>query len=1068
MKNKMKFSALLFALALSGSLLTGCSMDMHGPHIPGVTPSGGNGGNGGGNSGEVTGEKYFVTYTASADYTVSGLVSTGYLKDAPVSFTVEPTHPEDKEVRQVIARAGTSDLSITNSGSTYSFTMPEKDVKLTIQMKNIDKYTLSYSGELIAEETITFSLKLGSSPYTGDFDVEGKTDADKAKINVKEDHQVYLKSEGDVIVVAKVDNAVVAELSLTVAPSTQMTIAEAFEDAFETTKFNGSSGNSSAKSKKSYVVGGKILGISPYDDKGNASVLIDDGSQALTVMVNSSANKPFDVVVGDSTKLTVKFTNYYGMFEAIHPSSSDTKLYSFYPDQIVKVEKEYSKTYLSTPENMSAEQYLEYVTLAEKNSDKDKASEQGLTPIKYVNLAVTYDEEHKMDGTKGELVGGYLIDGAVKSDKKYAINTTLKPNGLDTGNGHKSTLSGFMVGVNTNYCTSKMWVMKQTPLAPESVTISGGETLTVYQNNPKQLEYTTEQAGSYGVASWSSSDPGVVAVDENGVVSYVSAGTATITIKMDGKDTVTDTIVVTADSTVAHADSVELGENVDLVYPCEPYQITATTSPALITDPFVWASSDKTVATVDENGLVTILKPGTTTISLTIGDLSDSVIVTVKAQTLKDLSTAQSGTAVDTYGYYAGAYADGKYGYWLYDGAYGLVVNSNARPEGVEAGKIVHVVGTIAKYYGARQVTLTSHEVVSDHEGLSAQQKLVYDGTADFTQADQGRLASLTGVVKSVSGTADITYEITVGNKTVKIYLSKNNVVTTAYNDFVNKVKEGRTVTVEAYVSARTGSQNDEPSSVAADKYQLINPKVIGDPILPDATGITLDHTTASVKQGKTLQLKASILPVGAESTVTWTSSGNVKVTVDQTGLVTVAEDAPIGAENKATITAKITLKDSTEKTATCEITVLDKNTKVEETVEKTSAELRAENNWTESAGSSVGTKFSSFDLVEGAVKIEFTGTGNTATYWTSGSEIRIYTDGTKPATIKVSAYDGYEIVSFKMVFSLSNGSSATFDLTSDTLDEINAASKTYTLTKTGSSNPQVKITKFVVTYKEK
>lgn len=47
-------------------------------------------------------------------------------------------------------------------------------------------------------------------------------------------------------------------------------------------------------------------------------------------------------------------------------------------------------------------------------------------------------------------------------------------------------------------------------------------------------------------------------------------------------------------------------------------QVTATASPDSVTDPSVnWTSSDENVATVDEEGLITALNKGNTTITAT-------------------------------------------------------------------------------------------------------------------------------------------------------------------------------------------------------------------------------------------------------------------------------------------------------------------------------------------------------------------------------------------------------------------------------------------------------------------
>ncbi|MCQ2776543.1 MAG: Ig-like domain-containing protein [Bacilli bacterium] len=71
-----------------------------------------------------------------------------------------------------------------------------------------------------------------------------------------------------------------------------------------------------------------------------------------------------------------------------------------------------------------------------------------------------------------------------------------------------------------------------------------------------------------------------------------------------------------------------------------------------------------------------------------------------------------------------------------------------------------------------------------------------------------------------------------------------------------------------------------------------------------EATAIALDKTTAEVGQGGVLQLKATLTPVTASTPITWSVTGNEKVTVDQTGKVTVAADAVAGSTATVTATA--------------------------------------------------------------------------------------------------------------------------------------------------------------------
>lgn len=79
-------------------------------------------------------------------------------------------------------------------------------------------------------------------------------------------------------------------------------------------------------------------------------------------------------------------------------------------------------------------------------------------------------------------------------------------------------------------------------------------------------------------------------------------------------------------------------------------------------------------------------------------------------------------------------------------------------------------------------------------------------------------------------------------------------------------------------------------------------------------SSVDVTPATASVQVGKTVDLEADVLPVGAGQTVNWTTSDATKATVSSTGLVTGV------AVGSATITAT-SVADPT-KTDTCAVTV--------------------------------------------------------------------------------------------------------------------------------------------------
>ena len=130
--------------------------------------------------------------------------------------------------------------------------------------------------------------------------------------------------------------------------------------------------------------------------------------------------------------------------------------------------------------------------------------------------------------------------------------------------------------------------------------------------------------------------------------------------------------------------------------------------------------------------------------------------------------------------------------------------------------------------------------------------------------------------------------------------------------------------------------------------------------------------------------------------------------------------------------------------------------------IEKTSEDYAKALEWTASAGSDIGTKFSSFALDE-KITVSFTGSGNTATYWSADKTIRIYgTKETSDASVSFAAAEGYKILTVKLTFTTSN--SPTFPLTSGVAADVNAASVKYDITS-GAKNGQVKITAFEIVY---
>lgn len=148
-------------------------------------------------------------------------------------------------------------------------------------------------------------------------------------------------------------------------------------------------------------------------------------------------------------------------------------------------------------------------------------------------------------------------------------------------------------------------VTKMQLTAPQKTTIIGG-TL------PLSVTYSPENA-SIKAVTWSSGNEKAATVDENGVVTGVGKGTATIKATAADGSKRTATFQVTVQQ---QPESITLKETGAVVNVGSYKTLTATVLPAATNDKNVtWASSDESVATVNAKGRVTPVAPGTCVIT---------------------------------------------------------------------------------------------------------------------------------------------------------------------------------------------------------------------------------------------------------------------------------------------------------------------------------------------------------------------------------------------------------------------------------------------------------------------
>lgn len=182
-----------------------------------------------------------------------------------------------------------------------------------------------------------------------------------------------------------------------------------------------------------------------------------------------------------------------------------------------------------------------------------------------------------------------------------------------------------------NYLTETGTVKQY--VATQSVTI-GNKTATAKVGDTLTLQVVSAPAeGTNGGVSFESSDPAVASVTQSGVVTFLSAGSATITAVSDDDPDIRDSMTVTVTDPVITA--ISITNKVTTAKVGDQLVLTVTRTPANAVGDYVFETSDAKVATVSATGIVKFVGAGEVTITVKASDnaeIKDTMKVTVAAQ----------------------------------------------------------------------------------------------------------------------------------------------------------------------------------------------------------------------------------------------------------------------------------------------------------------------------------------------------------------------------------------------------------------------------------------------------
>ena len=361
----------------------------------------------------------------------------------------------------------------------------------------------------------------------------------------------------------------------------------------------------------------------------NGGFMLDDGTGAVLVFTAL----PDGVAKGDYVKVCGKTSFYHSTICEIGKGAAVIKLNAAdAPTSLIK----------DTVTPLTGEGYaakVADVVKGEAAADIAKIPSEWNLKFQYVSLTSTM-----------YLDGSYYCFKPDDAEAKWpleALNYSKDITGVELKENTTYDITGYLAW-DAKYGYGGLYVdtIAVTPTKVESIKLSAPTNKVYIQGDYKgTLQIAYELTGlslADAVLTWDSTNKAVATVDNEGLVTAVAAGEASITCAWGNLIEKIDISVVAATDTVTDLDLAETAT--DTVG--HKIQLAATvtgTGDDCIKD-VVWASDNKEVATVDDKGVVTLLSAGEANITATtIGVTAGGTALTA---TCKVTATALSyGTA---------------------------------------------------------------------------------------------------------------------------------------------------------------------------------------------------------------------------------------------------------------------------------------------------------------------------------------------------------------------------------------------------------------------------------------
>jgi uncharacterized protein YjdB len=296
------------------------------------------------------------------------------------------------------------------------------------------------------------------------------------------------------------------------------------------------------------------------------------------------------------------------------------------------------------------------VTAKSAGSTIIEATSEGVTGVTLVTVAnipvssvvvtpetatLTVGQSQQLDAKTydagGSELNGRTITWSSSNEDVASVSSTGKVLGVAPGS---ATITATSEGKRDKATITVVAPVGAVVVSPDSISVVIGKTSTLTAT-VKDANGNTLNGRS---VTWKSSNTGVATVDENGVVTGVAAGTASVTATSEGKSGSAKVVVTLEPVSKVTVADIENTDNPLTVVQGQTMQLVAlltdASGNALTSDgrTITWTSDDQSIAAVNGTGLVTGAAPGKTKITATADGVSGSADVTV--------TSAQEGNVV--------------------------------------------------------------------------------------------------------------------------------------------------------------------------------------------------------------------------------------------------------------------------------------------------------------------------------------------------------------------------------------------------------------------------------------